>query len=612
MRQDAVAETGQTGLDAKSSDLKDQLRARTRESDAVLASANPVDFVAACRLWTRQAKADPQQRLGMESRLAAAAQAEAIRPDADLIRAQDLELASRAAGALSAIVRSGGPPSTSKSFDRFVADLEALQKTREADTKPSAPTADVGVRHAREAAAAARRDLIALAGGPAAASTSAVASTSPHGAGNNGTDERQKGAEALALQASAAAASHQYGQAAKIDGSLVRRLEGAPPRRESTTAPSAETEASAPLSLDRVEHHRQTVQREMTTAQQLDALGRAQQALSEPAATTEPAQVADQQLSVAERIAQVATQSRDGTASFVMSENNGRDLAASEVLGAQEQLSSMPQALAAAQSAAAARREAAMRAAMARATAGAAPPDQRDAADRASAEAERNAADARERVDQAVMSLSSTVAEQMAQRLAPFAPETDAAQAAILSQLAPALETFGTAVDGSDAGFVDRSATDVRRAVEACQRELSNAQDALLQRDPLMAAKWYAREAANSLSMMPPDFGSARAHQANASAAIWRAWDQSIHRAATERLSAIPSMAAVLGPPAPAAPGTGGSPQGSRFAAAREWGRLRPQDAPEVNAALHDADPPGYEESLKLYFEGLGKAQGGK
>src|SRR6185312_6177757 len=119
-----------------------------------------------------------------------------------------------------------------------------------------------------------------------------------------------------------------------------------------------------------------------------------------------------------------------------------------------------------------------------------------------------------------------------AQRLEPFAPETDAARAVILSQLEPALETLETAVQGGDAGFVDRSATDVRRAVEACQRELASAQDALVQRDPLVAAKWYARAAANSLERMPPDLGSARAHQASASAAIWRAWDQSIHRAA--------------------------------------------------------------------------------
>lgn len=611
MRQDVAAEASQIGLDEKSKDLDDQLRARIRESDGVLAAAKPVDFVAACRQWCRQIQADAQQRLGMESRLSAAAQAEAIRPDADLIRARDLELASRAAGALCTAARNGGATPKPEAFNGFAADLEALRSARAVDKDPSTPAPNADVRLAREAASAAQRDLICLAGDPLAPPAAALASTNPHG-GNNASDERQKEAENLALQASAAAASHQYAQAAMIDGAFVRRLEN-PPRHDTTAPAAAETEPSTSASVDRVEHHRQEVQREMATARQLDTLGKAQQDLSGEVAATEPSQAADQQRNVAERIAQVATQGRDGSASFPMpaDEANGRDRAAAEVLAAQEQLSSMPQALAVAQTAAAARRDAAMRAGLARDAARAAPPDQRDAAARAAAEAEQSVNDAADRLDTALEPVSPQTADAMAQRLEPFAPETDAARAAILSQLEPALETLEAAAQGGDAGFVDRSATDVRRAVAACQRELASAQDALVQRDPLLAAKWYARAAANSLSMMPPDLGSARAHQASASAAIWRAWDQSIHRAATERLSAIPSMAAVLGLPAPPAPGAGAQ-QGSRFAAAREWGRLRPQDAPDLNAALHDADPPGYEESLKLYFEALGKAQGAK
>ncbi|HEY2586377.1 MAG TPA: hypothetical protein VGI81_11490 [Tepidisphaeraceae bacterium] len=612
MRQDVTAEAGQIGLDEKSKDLADQLRARIRESNDVLSAARPVDFASACRQWAAQLRVDPQQRLGMESRLSAAAQAEAIRPDADLIRARDLELASRATGALCIAARAGaGTAPKPELFDRFVADVDAVRHAREVDKDPSKPAAAPTVQQARDAAVAAQRELISLAGDPLAGQATTVASTNPRGGGGSGgADERQKEAENLALQASAAAAGHQYVQAATIDGTLVRRLENAP-RRE-TTAPAVEAEPAP--SVDRVEHHRQAVQREMATAQQLDTLGKAEQDLAGEVNATEPSEAADQQRRVAERIAQVATQSREWTASFPpvsTTDANARERAAAEVLAAQEQLSSMPQALAAAQTAAADRREAAMRAGLARDAARAAPPDQRDAAARAAAEADQNALDAQARLTNALEPVSSHTADALAERLGPFAPETDAARAAILSQLEPALETLETAVQGGDVGFVDRSATDVRRAVEACQRDLALAQDALVQRDPLVAAKWYARAAVNSLSMMPPDLGSARAHQANASAAIWRAWDQSIHRAATERLSAIPSMAAVLGLPAPSAPGPG-SQQGSRFAAAREWGRLRPQDAPDLNAALHDADPPGYEESLKLYFEALGKAQGAK
>jgi hypothetical protein len=48
------------------------------------------------------------------------------------------------------------------------------------------------------------------------------------------------------------------------------------------------------------------------------------------------------------------------------------------------------------------------------------------------------------------------------------------------------------------------------------------------------------------------------------------------------------------------------------FSAAREWGRLRAAEGPELHSSLHDTDPPGFEEALRLYFEALGKAQEGK
>ena len=52
-------------------------------------------------------------RPGIEARLATAAQAEAVRKDADLIRARDLELAGRAAGAIAALRGANGSGQTS-------------------------------------------------------------------------------------------------------------------------------------------------------------------------------------------------------------------------------------------------------------------------------------------------------------------------------------------------------------------------------------------------------------------------------------------------------------------------------------------------------------------
>jgi hypothetical protein len=596
MRQDIAAEAGRIGLEPASPDLENQLRSRIHAAEDILQAARPVDFVAAARDWAQQLRQDPQQRQGLEGRLSAAAQAEAIRPDADLIRARDLELASRAAASIASTFRSGAKTVPTGALDRFIADLDALRRARELERDRKSHGASE-LQLARETAIKAQQDL----------SRSAADPLAPIGPTTRGAsmavEDRQKEAEMLAMQASAAAANHQYAQAADIDASMIQRLQM--PARHEGALPATEIEPTSPG--NRLEHHQQAVQREMTTARQLDDLGAQQQKLSQPPATTPSADLAGRQQNVADQIAQVAQQ-REETSPLPVSSGNGRDKAASQVLAAQEQLSAMPQALAAAETVAAAHREAAMRAGMALSAAQNAPPNERDAARRAADEAAQSAREAMDRLMQSLEPISPNAARSTAERLEPFAPETDAARAAILGQLAPALASLEQALKSEDAGSVERSATDARRAIESSLRELSDAQESLMRRDPLTAAKWFARAAADSLSQQPPDVGRARTHQASASVALSRAWDQSIHRAAAERLSAVPSLAAVLDLPAPAMNGPAPQ-QASKFAAAREWGRLRPQDASDVNASMHDADPSGYEESLKLYFEALGKAQ---
>ena len=586
MRQDISADAGQMGLDGASNDLENQLRNYVRAEEEVVSAAKPVDFYAAASQWVRQIRHDPQQRLGLEGRLSAAAQAEAIRPDADLIRARDMELASRAASTLAACARAGRMP-PSQSLDGFVVDLNVLLSRPESERKTQAA-----------GRAAAQQDLIRIANDPTTVATRATSVAA---------EERQKDAETLALQASAAAADRQYDRATAFDQALARRLQQ-PVRHE---APATNEAAPAPAS-GRLDHQQQAVQREMATARSLDDLTQEQNEIGGAgSAATRPAATATEQRDVADRIADVERQREEGSTSFTQTTVNGRDRAASEVLSAQEQLSSMPQALAAALAAAAARREAGMRAGMAADTARSAPADQKAAADRAAAEADQNAREAANRLEQALEPVSPKAVQSLSDRLEQFAPETDSARAALLGQLAPSMESVTNALRGSDAGAADRSADEARRSMEACQRELASTQDVLMRRDPLVAARWFAKAAAESLSLLPPDVGHARFHQANASAALSRAWDQSIHKAAAERLATLPSLASILGmPPAPSnAPG---GQQGSRFAAAREWGRMRPQEGPELNSSMHDADPPGYEASLKLYFEALSKAQGVK
>jgi hypothetical protein len=129
-----------------------------------------------------------------------------------------------------------------------------------------------------------------------------------------------------------------------------------------------------------------------------------------------------------------------------------------------------------------------------------------------------------------------------------------------------------------------------------------------MRRDPLAAARSFARLAADSLAQSPPNISGAKRHQAGVFESLSKAWDQSIHRVAQQRLASIPSMAAVLGSPI-AGESDASSRPADRFGNARQWDRLRSEDDAAIDAKLHETDPPGYEQSLKLYFEALGRGQ---
>ena len=190
-------------------------------------------------------------------------------------------------------------------------------------------------------------------------------------------------------------------------------------------------------------------------------------------------------------------------------------------------------------------------------------------------------------------------------------PESDGARNAIVTELTPALESLNAALSGGGEDAVDRSAADTREAIQGTQRELAAARDLLMKRDPLAAARWFARAAAESLSASPPDVGGARRHQAGVFESLSRAWDQSIHQAAAERLSVVPSLAGVLGPPSPNSRGGQGAAGSGPFANNQQWDRFR-DEGPGLDSAMHDAEPPGYEQPLKLYFEALGRTGEGK
>jgi hypothetical protein len=99
------------------------------------------------------------------------------------------------------------------------------------------------------------------------------------------------------------------------------------------------------------------------------------------------------------------------------------------------------------------------------------------------------------------------------------------------------------------------------------------------------------------------------------SQALSRAWDRTVHEAAAQRLSLVPSMQSLYGVAVPApilAARRGGETKVagpvSDMASVREWGRLRTREVEELNAPLRETEAPGFERALQLYFESLSKS----
>jgi hypothetical protein len=293
---------------------------------------------------------------------------------------------------------------------------------------------------------------------------------------------------------------------------------------------------------------------------------------------------------------------------------NWRSKASATVVAALEQLASMPQRLAEAKQSSDAWREALRRADNARQMAQQANGQGRAAADRAARQMEQDARDAEDRTRRLCLPVAPAAAEALAERLGPFAPEAAGARDVVSQQLVPALRDFEQAVlrTGDEAASaVDRAASAARTAIDAAQSQLALAQSAFTERDPLVAAKWFARAAADSLSQSPPDVKAAQQRQLDATAALAKAWDQTVHDAASQRLGLLPSMQPLYAAPTLTPPAGTDTSAAPTMAAAREWSRLRPRDSDSaVSSPLREADPPGYEDALKKYFESLTRAQG--
>lgn len=608
-REDITAGAADIGINAASKDADAQLQSRIDAERAAAQAKQGVDFASVARDWSQSLQHDPHQWTGLEARLATAAQAEAVRKDADLIRARDLELASRAATAL-AVLAGQTPPGKSPQAGPLKAFADAMAVLqREHALNRQSPGAHSGeeTRTIRNAARRARDDM-ARWSGETNPPKNAIAAFRP------------ADFESLAMRAGAEAARHDYKRAAEQDKALTQRL------NESARKPAGRTVDgdSSPAATQIVDEHlahiqraAEAVARHMAAAETIDRLTQSQDKLVQEARSTKIASsdLVGRQRRVAEEIADVERQ-RMGTA-FPTTARSGdiddpawRGQATASLLFAQEQLSAMPQALAAAQESAGAARKAGEKAIAVRAEATNASLDRQAMLMLSAEQAERDAQDAVDRSQKALGPVSPQAANDLADRLAPFVPEASAAREAITGPLSAALGAVQLAGQKTDENAVNAAAADTRKAIDLVQKELARAQEVFVDRDPLVAAKWFAMAAVQSLAHHPNDLRAAMTHQANVSLALSRAWDNSVHRAAELRLSSLPSLQAVYGPPPPISASDSASAAAlSPNLGGRDWARARAINGDDFAAAVHDFDPPGYEEPLRLYFETLGKAQ---
>ena len=620
MSDEIAAGAIEVGIDPTSRDLDAKLHVRWNSEQVLIDQAKPIDFAAAARSWAGALREDSHRHPGLDLRLSAAAQAEAVRPDADLIRAHDLESASRAATALETVVSTdpkAGSPSTLSSFADAIA---ALEREHALSLAPASVQHTDSAKAIHEAAEKARRQIALWGGDPLPTTMPGKMASTPQ--------QRAAAAEELALQSSAEASHRNYQHVTDLDNALIHQLiENARdsesrgiqrPRPGASNAQGNSAMQHIDDRIDHIQHAGQAIARSMAAAESVDHLGDDQEELENQAlsSTGQAQSLADRQRSVADAIARV--QSGQDIESVQPAETrpseddtDWREKAVAAIVTTQEDLSAMPQALAALQSAVAAKRDADSRAAAAETGIDSLPGEDQPIAQRAADQAKQDAKEASARVERALAPLSVESGTAMTDRLDPFVPDDAGAREVIRQLMLPALHSLEQASGRADVTAVDRAASDVRQAIEAAQRELAVAQDRIMQRDPLTAARWYASAAADSLSQDPADVKTAVAHQSNVTVALSRAWDRSIHRAAAQRMALIPSMQSVYGPPAPPIQQTPTvkAPSPANFTASRQWGGLHVGQADALSGPFSNPDPPGYEESLRLYFEAIEKAQ---
>ena len=566
LRQDVAGQMRQLALNPDDPTIEQQLQRRVAEGKAVIQATRPPDLVDAARQWSSQLLEPKMHSPMFDRRLSAGADVEAIRPDGSAIRARDLRRAAKAAQTIWQMSQASDPQqrtlakAASEQFADALAELEKhnLARTASLQQKSQSPGAEAARRKLAQWAG----DIDLLAQSPDAP-----------------LDEQTR--QDLAMEANAEMTGRRFDRAAE----LQRRMQMEP--WQTLDANQAMQRAKAAQTL----------------ADSQDALRQqTQSGDNQPDAT-----MAQTQREMALSIAHEMEADERG---FLPQDTRAEGLAA--IHAAQERLAQMPQQLQEVTSTADVQLQAHELTQRLAKEVERAPVRRKDSAQFAADRADIALADARKQTEKALVPLDPQTARALREGLLDFEPEAGGAVQAIEKNLGPALESVKQNAGDNKAGELVRSIRKTRDAIALVQQELRKAQDAMLDKDPLYAAKVYADAAAEALSRIPPDTQGAIANQRRTSESLAKQSAVSMRDAAAARIASLPQLQDVYEPHARAGPFPAGP---ADLTQTREWGQLRPRENNDRSAVTHEEDPGGYQQMLQAYFRALGKTQtteGGK
>lgn len=328
---------------------------------------------------------------------------------------------------------------------------------------------------------------------------------------------------------------------------------------------------------------------------------------TESASVETASALSNQQAQIAEALRQVEREQQEGF--FDVDEAAERERMLESLRAAQRALADLPQQLASVQRQAQTLQQMRDAADQAAKDARDAAAQDRVAADRASTEASRRLDEARDQFAESIRSLASSASQSLrssAEQLGALGtPMTNGDR-----ELGSAIDSFQKSVSAANMPAAAQEQAKVLSAVAELQASLRIVQRQAVDRDPVIAARFFADKAAEAMRQLPPDLPAAREYQKETGDALRGAWDAAMARTVKDKLESVPAFQSVFFDDLAfdGSDATVGMLDFDRTVTP-QWGRLRDKRDSNTTTAAGAFMPAGFEQQLKLYFEALDKAR---